>query len=264
MPDVITVPLGVPIGQKVLPFVNAYLVRDRSGWVIVDTGPPGCAPVILAAMPNHGIREDEVQLILLTHGHYDHSGSALELRRRLPTHPRIAMHPADRPLVSGQLIPKSLRPRSLLGGLAVVGGLIGTTAWRFSGALRPWSTSDLDEVIWLDSVSDADAGTPLAPICGLDATAIRTPGHSPGSISILMPGGEALIGDSLGRGLRRTDPHLPHLVDQPDLVLPSLQRIAALRPTLAYCGHGGPFTGEDLQRLLERKATSDRPRRPSR
>jgi len=49
----------------------------------VDTGNKGKAVRVLAALERNGISRDQVSLILITHGHSDHFGSARELQKIL-------------------------------------------------------------------------------------------------------------------------------------------------------------------------------------
>lgn len=253
--SVIPIRLGLPVARTVLPFVNAYLVRSGAGCVVVDTGPPGSALRILNALRRHRIPEESVRAIVLTHGHYDHTGSALELRRLLRHHPPIAMHPADRPLLNGQS-PVSLRGSSLIGALALLGGMAGMALWSAFGKLRPWPEAALREVLWLDEVSASGSPVDLSARCGMDALAVLTPGHSPGSITLKLADRELIVGDIVSRGLQLTEPAWPLLVNDGSEVLPSLRRLAQLQPTVVYPGHGGPFAGVEVERLVERLSRS--------
>jgi glyoxylase-like metal-dependent hydrolase (beta-lactamase superfamily II) len=75
---------------------NCYLIRcDDSGHgVVID---PGDEPERIAA----GIKEMglEPEVILLTHGHIDHTNAAAALRRRFRC--RVVCHPADSDMVKG-------------------------------------------------------------------------------------------------------------------------------------------------------------------
>ena len=59
---------------------NMYLVGSPGGpWVLVDTGTPGNAARIRDAAVQRFGRDARPEAILLTHGHWDHAGSAWEL-----------------------------------------------------------------------------------------------------------------------------------------------------------------------------------------
>jgi DNA-binding beta-propeller fold protein YncE len=75
-----------------LTMVNAYLLMGDHP-VLVDTGRPGDGPQILDGLERLGIEPSSLALILLTHGHSDHAGTAAELREL--TGAPIAVHRAD-------------------------------------------------------------------------------------------------------------------------------------------------------------------------
>ncbi len=74
-------------------FMSNVFVVQQERTIIVDSGSAGNAKTIVERLHRHGIRPDEVSLILLTHGHVDHFGSAAELKRL--TGAPIAIHAAD-------------------------------------------------------------------------------------------------------------------------------------------------------------------------
>src|SRR6266702_4049769 len=76
---------------------SAFLVTDENGAMIVDTGVAGRAPAMLKQIAVAGLLPADVKLILLTHYHADHSGSAFALREA--TGAPIAIHRDD----AGQL-----------------------------------------------------------------------------------------------------------------------------------------------------------------
>ena len=92
-----------------LGIVNAYIVK-QDGVILVDTGIPGSENAILSAMEKAGIRKHDVRLIILTHGHGDHAGSAARLREL--TGAGIAIHTGDAGMLrtgtQGALIPTGI------------------------------------------------------------------------------------------------------------------------------------------------------------
>ena len=74
--------------------LNSFiLVGDRP--VLVDSGMPGQATKTLAALAGEGFAPADVSLILITHRHVDHIGSAAALRRA--TGAPVAVHALDAP-----------------------------------------------------------------------------------------------------------------------------------------------------------------------
>ncbi|MGW7463857.1 MBL fold metallo-hydrolase, partial [Streptomyces xantholiticus] len=58
--------------------INTYLVLGRRA-VVVDAGTPGNGRRIYDQVARHGVDPRDIALIVLTHGHIDHFGSATEL-----------------------------------------------------------------------------------------------------------------------------------------------------------------------------------------
>jgi glyoxylase-like metal-dependent hydrolase (beta-lactamase superfamily II) len=206
---------------------NSYLLLGERP-VLVDTGAPGDLPRLLAALKAHGVEPLQLALILLTHAHSDHAGCAAELRRRSGA--RLALHAADAPLArAGDN--GVLAPTSQLGRL-----------------VRPFVDQPFEsfepDIIFHD-------GFPLEPY-GVKARILPTPGHTPGSVSVVLASGEALIGDVLRGSLLWPNRAAPHFFCRdPETNARSLVRLA--REGLLRCHPGvlGSFPGSELGRYLD-------------
>lgn len=78
----------------------AHVVVADGEAAIVDTGPNGAVPLVLAALDQLQVPADAVRYVFLTHVHLDHAGGAGALMRALPNatcvvHPRGAPHMID-------------------------------------------------------------------------------------------------------------------------------------------------------------------------
>ena len=84
-----------------------------------------------------------------------------------------------------------------------------------------------------------DEGDTVSPIAGLELTVLHTPGHTPGSVCLLM-GNEMFSGDTLfACSFSRTD--LPG--GDPRKMMESLRRLASLQGNFfIHPGHGGSTT----------------------
>jgi glyoxylase-like metal-dependent hydrolase (beta-lactamase superfamily II) len=84
---------------------------------------------------------------------------------------------------------------------------------------------------------------------GVDGKVIHTPGHTPGSVSVILPNGEFIVGDLVMRGmLRFWQPNYPLFADNMAQLDKSLKLILRKKPAKIYCTHGGPFEPRDVQR----------------
>lgn len=70
---------------------NCYLVMDEDSGKGVVIDPGGAADAISAAIKKVGMT---LEAIFLTHGHYDHTGAVLELKKEFPDIP-VYLHAAD-------------------------------------------------------------------------------------------------------------------------------------------------------------------------
>jgi hydroxyacylglutathione hydrolase len=214
----------IPLGH-----VNAYLIRGNRA-ILVDTGVPGSGPAILSVLEKNGVRPGDVSLIIITHAHLDHSGSAAFLKSA--TGAPVLVHTRDaEELKKGMSRPPV--PVTLLGRLMSL--MIGRESLSPDLAVVP----------------DITVGAPC-PLdeFGVEGTIIPTPGHTGGSLSVLMSTGECIAGDLVMGMIPATRPRLPVFAEDTGAVLENLQRILAMNPKIIYPGHGGPFSPEQVRNLV--------------
>ncbi|MBN1261005.1 MAG: MBL fold metallo-hydrolase [Anaerolineae bacterium] len=221
----------IPI--RIRGFVTVYAVKGKNGVVLVDTGTPGASDIIIRGLRKHGIEADDVKLILITHGHSDHFGSARALRVRLEA--PVAVHQGDAAaLRSGVNAPETLKPVGRL--MTFLNRLPVEAAGK-----APQLTPDLVfEDGWrLDEY-------------GVAAEVIPTPGHTPGSVAVWLEGGDALVGDMVCRRLPRLRdlPGPPYVAWDLEQNRESLAVLLARKPHLLYSAHGGPYTAETIASLV--------------
>jgi glyoxylase-like metal-dependent hydrolase (beta-lactamase superfamily II) len=85
--------------------VSAHLLVDGDGLVLVDSGLLGIAEELGRLLEKIGRLPKELQAILLTHGHLDHTGGASFIQRE--TGAGVWVHSADREHVEGRVRYKS-------------------------------------------------------------------------------------------------------------------------------------------------------------
>ncbi len=205
---------------------NCYLLLGERP-VLVDTGAPGDLKRILVALQAHRVEPAQLALILLTHGHSDHAGGAAELKRRSGA--KIALHIGDVALArTGRN--GVLAPQDNLGRL-----------------VRPFVDEEFEpfepDIVFRD-------GFPLEPH-GLRGKVLATPGHTPGSASVVLANGEAIIGDVLRGSLvwpNRAREH--YFCQDPELNHRSIVRLAREGLLRCHPGNFGSFPGAQLGRFL--------------
>lgn len=216
-----------------LRYSNAYLVvGDRP--ILVDTGSRGDAPKIVAGCAAAGVRIRDLALILHTHVHSDHFGNTAKLAAEAGC--PVAYHPGDR----------SLALRGNNGPLRGV-GLRGRILARLVAHL-PFHTRAAD--------IDAEEGSRLDAF-GVYGSILRTPGHTPGSISVLLDAGDAIVGDVImggwaGGAIRPSQPNFHYFADDLPGAMASVDRILAATSGRLFVGHGGPLNHEAVVKWRRR------------
>lgn len=220
----------------ILPFglVNAHLVIGEQGCILVDTGLPGSERKIGRALQHAGMDFRDIRLIVVTHAHIDHAGSAARIRA-LSGAPILA-HVGDAPYYA-RTAAMSFCPTGWFGRLFI----------RTRLMFEPY------EAFCPDLLMDAGAPVDLAPY-GVQGEIRHTPGHTAGSLSLLLASRQALVGDLISSGillggLVRTDvAKRPPLEDDPAAVSAALRGMVAEGMEAFYMGHGGPLHAGEVCR----------------
>jgi glyoxylase-like metal-dependent hydrolase (beta-lactamase superfamily II) len=86
---------------------------------------------------------------------------------------------------------------------------------------------------------------------GVAGRVIWTPGHSPGSLSIIMESGGAVVGDLvLPRFMAFGPPAIAFWSASREDSLASIRKVLALRPSVVHTSHGGPYRPDALAKLV--------------
>lgn len=176
-PEVRTLELGTAtLHHVVLRAANVWVLdAQEGGTVMIDAGGRDDGDDIVSALEIAGIGEQAVDLVVLTHGHADHAGAGAFLRDELAA--PIAVHAAD-----------AGRVRAGSSAVPEPQNLEGTMMRPFIDASFPAFEPDL----LLSTSQRLDA-------FGIAGEVVHVPGHSPGSVAVLLDSGDVFIGD-LARG----------------------------------------------------------------
>ncbi len=197
--------------------------------MLVDTGTPGQHNNFLRQMKKLGLDPRAVQLIILTHGHGDHFGSAQKIKEL--TGARLAVHRDDAHIVKEG---KKIFPS----GLNSWGRFLTLVVGRPMSFLINYPAAEPD-IILKDEFSLATFG--------VNGRVISTPGHTAGSVSVLLGGGEAFVGDLAMNGFpMRQGPGLPIFGESKEEIRQSWKKLRDAETRLIYPGHGAPFPASQL------------------
>lgn len=210
--------------------VAAYLVVDDRP-ILVDTGLPGDQQRLAERLILHRVSPEDLSLIVVTHAHADHTGSLRALQElRSPPIPVTAHPDAAARLARGRSAPFGENLR------------IGRWA-------RPLITR-------FPRVPSVRVDMEISEPCGLEPYGVRghllpTPGHTLGCLTLLLKGGDALVGDLLRPQMFfRKGRRAAWVVNDFETWKASLTRLLDLGARRFYGGHGGPFSRAQVEELL--------------
>jgi glyoxylase-like metal-dependent hydrolase (beta-lactamase superfamily II) len=247
--------LAVPYAVE---HVNAYLLAGDPV-TLVDAGAqwPRGLPELDAALAPHGLRTEDVELLVLTHHHDDHIGLAELIRQRsgceVAAHAETATRLVDMEAWRTQENDYEMAMLRLHGA---GDDIVQTVPEAWARAREHVASVPVDRVLREDDVLHAG---------GHELTVQLRPGHSPSDTLLVSEHGWAVLGDHLlasapsgvlaHRPLDGGDP-----ADRPRVMLTyrdGLRRTADLGLARGLPGHGP--TIEDPARLVgERLAEQDR------
>ncbi len=214
-----------------------HVIAHQGRAAIVDCGTTHSVPYLLAALGRLGIARDAVDWLFLTHVHLDHAGGAGALLRELPRaqavlHPRGAPHLVDPSL----LITASIN-------------VYGEANYRrLYGEIVPLEAARV--LVTRDGQRLELAGRPFE--------FLHTPGHALHHQAVVDLDANAVFsGDTFGLSYREFDvdgrawaiPTTTPTQFDPDQLVASIRRIAALRPDAVYMTHYSRAV--DVPRLAE-------------
>jgi len=210
-----------------LNMVNVFLLKGKNGFVLIDTGMGQHWERLESELISAGCLPDQLKLVVVTHGDFDHTGNCARLQEKYGT--KIAMHQADSFIVENGMIEKR-EIRTLMGKLIMI-----LAKWKYRKATFDKFKPD----VYLEDGQNLES-------YGFDGKIIHLPGHTKGSIGILTPESDLFIGDTL-TNMRKPD--LSPFIDNYEELTKSLERLKKLNIKMVYPGHGKPFSGDNISKI---------------
>jgi len=223
----------VRIVPLTMAFTTAHLVLDE-GTVLVDAGMPRMArrfiPTLMRALDGRPL-----DLLVITHAHLDHGGCADAVVKA--TGCDVAMHErAAATLPEASPLPP------------------GTSTWGSLLRILLAPARAFGPIVWPEVDVVLGERTDLAR-WGVAGTTVHTPGHTHGSVSVALDGGDAFVGDLAMNGLpMRRGPGMPVFAEDVGQVRRSWSRLLDLRAETLHPAHGRPFPASVLESALADRA----------
>ena len=263
LPNIHAISIPLPEDTQL---VTANLYAVGNGPItLIDTGPkyPGLLDFVRERLETIGFGFEDIERIIATHGHVDHTGSAVEIRRAAGNSIDFFIHPEENWLISEERFQDYMWSNEAE-GLAAVAGIPARDVEKIKQRFEFFKelSDPVDNVSFLND-GDEFSGN------GYQLRVIHTPGHTAGSICLYEPQQKILFsGDNMIKhitpnplvdirkyGLRNSDyQSLPTF-------LKSLDKISKLDVRYVFSGHGEYM--QDMHQIISTYKTHHRQRMDS-
>ena len=202
--------------------------------LLVDAGARLSWGVILKGLKDINLTPAQIDQVVVTHHHPDHSGGLSGLVAATPV--KVAAHRIEAPVIQGtEPLPSPFRQQFL------------------ATAAKPVVSSMIGGPVAVDeTLNDGD----VLPF-GSGVRVIHVPGHTAGSIALYVPAKKAIIvGDALQyRFARKLGPPAPMVTQRPEEAIGSLEKLLSLDFDVICFSHFPPMREQPhtaLRELVER------------
>ncbi len=222
---------GVTITKMLGGRSNVFLVRAEGLTILIDTSPALFKQQLLNKIRNENI--DSIDYLILTHTHFDHAGNAATIKEKYAA--KIIVHHLE-----GEYLKSGSSP--------VPAGTNSFTKWavkqQVDFAAKFFAYKGCNADILVSDVQEL-------PIKIGHLQIIHTPGHSSGSLSLIIDNEIALVGDTLF-GTYPGSCFPPFADDVPQL-MQSWKKLLDTGCKYFYPAHGGVIHRNLLERALKKR-----------
>jgi hydroxyacylglutathione hydrolase len=220
-------------GQKIYRILhgrcNCFLISYHNKHLLVDTGRENKWEKLSRELDKLGVNSSSLNGLILTHSHFDHAENAANIKKKFST--RIIIHKREADYLRS-------------GENPVIHGTTFYTRFiteRLSQKLlaRYFRYTPVDCDTMIEDIYDLKN-------LGFNGYLIQTPGHSPGSISVIMENEIAIVGDAMF-GVFRGSVFPPFAADA-GLMVRSWERLLNTDCSIYLPAHGTQRSKELLQR----------------
>jgi len=212
---------------------NCYLLSKANDFILIDAGRGNRWMTLSGRLDRYGVKKETLKAVVLTHCHFDHAENAARIREKYQT--RLLAHRLEAEgLAKGENPPihGTLALTKLLTALLM-------TPWMVRLLKYPPAHCDLA----VEDVLDLH-------YLGFCAKIVHTPGHSPGSMSVLVDDEIAVVGDTLF-GVWPGSVFPPFAAD-PGVMIKSWARLLDTGCRIFLPGHGSERPRDLLEQQYEK------------
>jgi len=211
--------------QKLIPVYlgglsgNCYILQNNDSIILVDTGSKSKLKQLEQTLRHHLINIENITLILITHGDFDHTGNCACFQKKYKI--RIAIHEKDAGMIEKNDMFWNRKSGAKIVRI-VLNAIFGIK--KCTPDLKIQDGFNLNEF-------------------GINAKTIHIPGHSAGSIGILTNEGDFICGDIFENTKK---PKIGSIIDNKTDAEASIAMIKKLGIKRVFPGHGRGFEFKEL------------------
>jgi len=210
---------------------NIFLVSNQKTNILVDTGPAFMGRSLLKKLSRLNI--GSIDFLLLTHTHFDHAANTSLIKERY--HSKVIVHESEAGFLN-------------TGNSPIPAGTNAFTTWlvrnfRNAAEKTVLYSSCTADILVIDELD-------LSPF-GINALIVHTPGHSVGSLSLIVDNEIALVGDTF---IGTFPGHcFPPFADDVPALMNSWQLLLKTGCIIFHPSHGKVQTKQMLENCLKIK-----------
>lgn len=212
---------GHPIVQIQLPIANVYLVHTKQPF-LVDAASEDDLPALEGALAERGLRPEDLRLAVITHAHADHVGMAKALQARgVPVW-----------VGAGDVAQARRGHNDALKATSLTASMLDVVLPSTFPPVTPDRTID---------------GPVELSTYGVEGFVAPMPGHTPGSLVVVLDDDKAFVGDQmlggiLGGAMCSDEPGEHYFQADFDGNRANIRRLTNMGIQTFFLGHGGPVT----------------------
>ncbi len=207
-------------GYKILKILsgrsNVFLLRNRQSTILIDTSAGFMWKALQRNLDQLGI--DRIDLLILTHSHFDHAANAHKIKERYNAQVIIHDSEAGYLLAGTNILPAGTNP--------ITKTIVRVLARQFISFAR-YQPCKADLAV--DSNYDLSG-------YGFNAYLMHTPGHTKGSLSLIIDNEIAIVGDTMFGIFPWTI--FPPFASDPRQMVKSWEKLLNTKCTLFLPSHG--------------------------